>query len=128
LRDSSGNEINTKQFNGKYTLIVCWTSWCTPCRAEHPDLNVLYKKYKDKGFVIVGVSLDRDKQMWKQAIAKDQLLWPQLIDPNAFDGEMAKYYGIEGVPASYLLDKDGKIVGVGLTSEKIEATIKNILD
>ncbi len=128
LRDSSGNEIDTKQFKGKYTLIVCWTSWCGPCRAEHPDLNVLYKKYKDKDFVIVGVSLDRDKQQWKQAIAKDQLLWPQLIDPNAFDGEMAKYYGIESVPASYLLDKDGKIVSVGLTSEKIEAMIKNILD
>jgi len=128
LRDSSGNEIDTKQFRGKYTLIVCWTSWCGPCRAEHPDLNVLYKKYKDKDFVIVGVSLDRDKQQWKQAIAKDQLLWPQLIDPNAFDGEMAKHYGIEGIPASYLLDKDGKIVGVGLNAEKIEAMIKNILD
>jgi len=128
LRDSSGNEIDTKQFKGKYTLIVCWASWCGPCRAEHPDLNVLYKKYKDKDFAIVGVSLDRDKQKWKQAIAKDQLLWPQLIDPTAFDGEMAKYYGIEGVPASYLLDKDGKIVGVGLNAERIEAIIKNILD
>jgi len=128
LRDSSGNEIDTKQFKGKYTLIVCWTSWCGPCRAEHPDLNVLYKKYKDKDFAIVGVSFDRDKQKWKQAIAKDQLLWPQLIDPNAFDGEMAKYYGIESVPASYLLDKDGKIVSVGLTAEEIEGMIKSILD
>jgi thiol-disulfide isomerase/thioredoxin len=128
LRDSSGHEIDTKQFKGKYTLIVCWASWCKPCRVEHPDLNVLYKKYKDKGFEIVGVSLDKDKQKWTQAIAKDQLLWPQLIDPNAFDGEMAKHYGIDAIPASYLLDKDGKIVGKGLTAEEIEATIKNILD
>ena len=93
-----------------------------------PAVVIPAENDKDKDFVIVGVSLDRDKQQWKQAIAKDQLLWPQLIDPNAFDGEMAKYYGIESVPASYLLDKDGKIVSVGLTSEKIEAMIKNILD
>ena len=126
LKDSSGNVINTKQFRGKYTLIVCWASWCKPCRAEHPDLNSLYGKYKDKEFEMVGVSLERDKEKWKQAIIKDQLYWKQVIDTNAFDGELAKYYDIEGIPANFLLDKEGKIIGVGLTPKEIEEEIEKV--
>lgn len=127
LRDSSGNQLDTKQFKGKYTLIVCWASWCKSCRTEHPDLNVLYKKYKDKGFEMVGVSFDKDKQKWKQAIAKDQLHWIQAIDPDAFEGEMARYYAIDAIPANFLLDKEGKIIGGGLTPEEIEAMILKLL-
>lgn|GEM_PF-1218820 len=127
LRDSSGNEVDTKQFKGKYTLIVCWASWCKSCRTEHPDLNVLYRKYKDKGFEMIGVSFDKDKQKWKQAIAKDLLQWTQTIDPKAFEGEMAKYYDIEAIPANFLLDKEGKIIGGGLTPAEIEAMIVKFL-
>ncbi len=127
LRDSSGNEVDTKQFKGKYTLIVCWASWCKSCRTEHPDLNVLYRKYKDKGFEMIGVSFDEDKQKWKQAIAKDLLQWKQAIDPEAFKGEMARYYDIEAIPANFLLDKEGKIIGGGLTSAEIEAMIVKFL-
>lgn len=123
LRDSSGNEVDTKQFRGKYTLIVCWASWCKSCRTEHPDLNLLYKKYKDKGFEMIGVSFDEDKQKWKQAIAKDLLQWKQAIDPDAFEGEMARYYDIEAIPANFLLDKEGKIIGGGLNPAEIEAMI-----
>ena len=123
LRDSSGNEVDTKQFRGKYTLIVCWASWCKSCRTEHPDLNLLYRKYKDKGFEMIGVSFDEDKQKWKQAIAKDLLQWKQAIDPDAFEGEMARYYDIEAIPANFLLDKEGKIIGGGLNPAEIEAMI-----
>jgi len=127
LRDSSGKEVDTKQFKGKYTLIVCWASWCKSCRTEHPDLNVLYKKYKDKGFEMVGISFDKDKQKWKQAIAKDQLHWLQAIDPGGFEGEMARFYAIDAIPANFLLDKEGKIIGGGLTTEEIEAMIEKLL-
>jgi peroxiredoxin len=127
LRDSSGNEVDTKQFKGKYTLIVCWASWCKSCRTEHPDLNVLYRKYKDKGFEMVGVSFDMDKQKWKQAIAKDQLHWIQAVDPGGFEGEMARFYAIDAIPANFLLDKEGKIIGGGLTPEEIEAMIEKLL-
>lgn len=127
LKDSSGKIVDTRQFRGKYTLVVCWASWCKPCRAEHPDLNSLYEKYKDKGFEMVGVSLDKDINKWKQAIIKDQLYWKQVIDPKAFDGELAKYYDIEGVPANYLLDKEGNIIGVGLTPKEIEAKVEKVL-
>ena len=124
LKDSSGQEVNTKQFRGKYTLIVFWASWCGPCRAEHPELNNLYTRYKDKGFEIVGISLDKDKEKWKKAMVKDRLDWIQIIEPNAFDGEIARYYGIEAIPANFLLDKDGKIIGVQLTPKEIEAAIE----
>jgi peroxiredoxin len=127
LRDSSGNEVDTKQFKGKYTLIVCWASWCKSCRTEHPDLNVIYRKYKDKGFEMIGVSFDEDKLKWKQAIAKDQLHWKQAIDPEAFEGKMARYYDIEAIPANFLLDKEGKIIGSGLTPAEIEAIIVKFL-
>jgi len=127
LRDSSGNEVDTKQFKGKYTLIVCWASWCKSCRTEHPDLNVLYKKYKDKGLEMVGVSFDKDTQKWKQAIAKDQLHWMQTIDPRGFEGEIARFYDIDAIPGNFLLDKEGKIIGGGLTPEEIEAIIEKVL-
>ena len=127
LKDSNGHEVTTKQFRGKYTLLVCWASWCKPCRVEHPKLNILYNTYKDKPFEMVGVSFDKDREKWTQAVIKDQLHWTQLIDPYSFDGEMAKYYGIEAIPANFLLDKEGKIIGVGLTPEEIKTTIGKLL-
>lgn len=127
LKDSSGHEIDLKQFRGKYRLIVCWASWCKPCRVEHPDLNVLYEKYKGKGFEMIGVSLDKEKEKWTKAIIKDGLNWTQVIDQKVFDGEMAKYYGIEAIPTNFLLDKEGKILGVGLTPKEIEQMIGKLL-
>jgi len=127
LKDSSGNIVDTRQFRGKYTLVVCWASWCKPCRAEHPGLNILYDEYKGIGFQIIGLSLDKDKIKWKQAIIKDSLQWPQVVDTNAFESEIAKFYGIEAIPTSYMLDKDGRIIGVGLTSQEIESMLKKHL-
>lgn len=127
FKDSSGVEIDTRKFRGKYTLIVCWASWCKPCREEHPDLNSLYEKYKSKGFEMIGISLDKDKQKWRNAIVKDQLNWKQVIDLKAFDGEMARYYGIEAIPANFLLNKEGKIIRVGLTPREIEEIIEKAL-
>jgi peroxiredoxin len=127
LKDSNDHEIDSKQFREKYTLIVCWASWCKPCRAEHSDLNVLYEKYKSKEFEMIGVSLDKEREKWTKAIIKDGLSWTQVIDPKAFDGEMAKYYGIEAIPTNFLLDKKGKILGVGLTPKEIEEMIIKLL-
>jgi thiol-disulfide isomerase/thioredoxin len=126
LKDSSDQEVDTKQFRGKYTLIVFWASWCKPCRAEHPDLNILYSRYKDQGFDMLGISLDDDIEKWKKAILKDQLRWIQVIDPNAFKGEVARYYDIQAIPANILIDKTGKIIGASLTTKEIEATIEKV--
>jgi thiol-disulfide isomerase/thioredoxin len=123
FHDSSGHEINTNQLRGKYTLIVCWASWCKPCRAEHPELNALYEKYKDKGLMMIGISIDKEKEKWTQALVKDKLQWTQIIDTNASDGEFARYYDIEAIPMNFLLDENGKILGVGLSSKEIEELI-----
>lgn len=107
FKDSSNMVTNLKDLHGKVTLVVLWASWCGPCRRDNPELNKLYMQYKDKGVQIIGVSIDTDEAKWKNAIAKDRLLWPQLIDPN---NEVSKYYGYEGVPRHFLLDENGKII------------------
>lgn len=120
LQDSSGKQFSTLKYHSKYTLVVFWASWCGPCRAEHPELKKLYAQYHDRGFEILGISLDTDPAKWKQALIKDQLNWPQMADPAAFEGEMSRYYGIEAIPASYLLDQEGKIIGTGYIPAQLE--------
>ncbi|MBV4359936.1 TlpA disulfide reductase family protein [Pinibacter aurantiacus] len=127
LKDSSDHDIDTRQFRGKYTLIVCWASWCKPCRSEHPELNNIYEKYKGKGLEMVGVSFDTDRDKWKTAVVKDKLNWRQAIDPKAFEGAMAKHYTIQAIPTNFLLDKDGKVIGEGLSTKEIEEMMGHLL-
>jgi len=108
FKDSSDIVTNLKGLRGKFTVVVLWASWCIPCRRDNPELNKLHEQYKEKGVQLIGVSIDTDKAMWKNAIEKDKLLWPQLIDPN---DEVSKYYGLEGFPQHIILDENGKIIG-----------------
>jgi thiol-disulfide isomerase/thioredoxin len=128
LPDSSGQTVSTKQLRGKYTLIEVWASWCRPCRAKHPKLNELYTKYKDKGFVLTGVSLDKKKEDWIKALIKDGLHWPQLLDEQAMEGKLARHYGIEAIPSNFLLDSDGKIIGIDLQPEEVEGILSKSLN
>jgi peroxiredoxin len=107
FEDSSNMVTKLKNLHGKFTLVVLWASWCGPCRRDNPKLNKLYQQYKEQGVQIIGVSIDTDKAKWKSAIAKDKLLWPQVIDTN---DDVSKYYGLEGVPQHFLLDENGKII------------------
>lgn len=115
LSDSSGKMIRLDQFRGKYVYVVFWAYWCGPCRAEHPALNTLYNQYKGENFEMIGISLDNiaSRNKWTQAIVKDQLHWPQVIDPDGFKGALASYYSLQAIPASFLLDPEGKIIEVG---------------
>ena len=127
LKDSSGTEISTKDLRGKYVLIDFWASWCKPCREINPALKSLYNKLKDKSFEILGVSFDKEQDRWKQAIIKDGLPWKQVIDENGVSGVLGEYYDIEAIPESILLDKDGKIIGAGLSVKEVEEMIQRIL-
>jgi peroxiredoxin len=126
-KDTSGNTINTKDFRGKYLLVVCWATWCVPCRREHPALNALYEKYKSRGLEIIGVSVDAagSEQKWKQAIIKDSLTWPQVSDLNGFNTDISNYYKLEGegIPFNFLVDKDGKIIASKLQLSQMESII-----
>lgn len=102
---------------GKVVLIDFWASWCGPCRREMPNLVKAYAQYKDKNFEIVGVSLDRDGEAWKNAIAKLEITWPQMSDLKFWNCEAAQLYAVSSIPHTVLLDADGTIIARGLHGE-----------
>jgi len=111
--DANGKIVSLSDFKGKYVLVDFWASWCTPCLKELDELKSVYAKYKDRNFTIVGVSLDKDKQKWLASIAHEQLPWVQLSDLKAENNEAAQTYKVLGIPANFLIDPSGKIIGVG---------------
>ena len=123
--DTSGMMISLSSFKGKYLLIDFWASWCGPCRAESPNIKIAYDRYQLKGFEVLGVSLDNDKNAWIKAINKDGLKWTNVSDLQGWKNDVAKKYIVEAVPANYLLDRDGKIIAKNL---KGEALIKKLTE
>ncbi|NJO24861.1 MAG: TlpA family protein disulfide reductase [Bacteroidia bacterium] len=127
LEDINGNSFHLSEFKGKVVLIDFWASWCAPCRANNPKLLELYGKYKDKGFEILGVSIDNKKDLWKNAIQHDNLTWKQVIDDKGWNAESTIVYGVDAIPASFLLDKKGRIVGININGRQLEGKIKKLL-
>jgi thiol-disulfide isomerase/thioredoxin len=113
---------------GKYVLVDFWASWCGPCRNANPQVVELYNRYRDKGFEIVGISLDRGKKEWVEAIRKDKLAWPQMSDLNYWQSEAAKLYSVSAIPYTVLLDKDGKIIAKGLYVAELAQKLSELLD
>ncbi|AFD06084.1 TlpA disulfide reductase family protein [Solitalea canadensis] len=118
--------ISSQFPKGGYTLLEFWASWCGPCRGEIPHLREVNKHYKDKGFTIVSISIDEKEQAWKKAMKEENMIWPQLNDRGGFKGESVKAYNITGVPYCLLLDKEGKIIQVGLRGAGLDAALEDI--
>jgi thiol-disulfide isomerase/thioredoxin len=121
-----GKPVKLADYKGKYVLIEFWASWCGPCRAENPNLLKQYKMYNSKGFDILSVSLDKDKEPWLKAVEKDALPWTQVSDLKGWSNEVAVLYGIRAVPASFLIDPAGKIIATGLRGETLNAKLKSL--
>lgn len=129
LNTPDGKTIALSSLKGKVVLVDFWASWCRPCRAENPNVVRMYNIYKDKGFEVYSVSLDKDKAPWIKAISDDQLIWPSHVsDLGYWQSSVVKQYNISGIPFTCLLDKEGKIVAKGLRGEELELKIKQLLD
>ena len=128
LPSPSGDTILLSSLRGKVVLLDFWASWCAPCRHENPNLVRTYKKYKDKGFDIYQVSLDRTKSAWLKGIEDDELDWVHVSDLQFWNSIVVPVYNIQGIPMSYLLDKDGKILAHSLRGEQLDMKLKEIFN
>jgi len=126
--DTLGNAVKLSSLRGKYVLVDFWASWCGPCRAENPNLVRTFNKYKDKGFTVLGVSLDQPgkKDAWLAAIHKDNLTWTQVSDLKFWDNEVAVLYGIKAIPSNLLLDPQGKIIAKDLRGEDLDKKLSEL--
>ena len=112
---------------GKVTIIDFWASWCGTCRKENPNVVALYNKFKDNGLKIIGVSLDREREKWLQAIDDDQLNWLQVSNLSFWDDPIAKEYFVEAIPATFILDEKGTIVAKDLRGNELEEKVAELL-
>ena len=128
LPDKDGNEISLDDYRGNILLIDFWASWCSYCRAENPELVALYADYKDKGFEIIGISIDTDRNNWLKAIDDDGIEYIQVLDQNGFEATIVLEYGVTTIPKMILLDQEGKILHVTTKATEISTVVRGKLN
>ncbi len=126
-KDTAGKPLSVANYKGKVVLVDFWASWCGPCVAELPNVLKTYEKYHAKGFEIIGISLDRDEDAFKSFIKRKNMTWVQYFDGKGWESKLAGKYGVTSIPATYLLDAEGKIAGKNLRGEELEAAVAKIL-
>jgi peroxiredoxin len=127
LKNVDGQTVTLSSFRGQYVLVDFWASWCKPCRAENPTVVAAYKKYKEKNFTVLGISLDTDKNSWKKAIETDGLSWTHLSDLLGFGSPVAQLYKVNSIPANILIDPNGNIVAKDLRGDNLLNTLETTL-
>jgi peroxiredoxin len=127
--DTLGNPVSLTSFRGKYLLVDFWASWCGPCRKENPNVVKAFNKYKEKGFTILGVSLDQPnaKDRWMKAIHDDQLTWTHVSDLQYWKNAVAVQYGVQAIPQNFLIDPAGKIIAKNLRGEDLDKKLAELM-
>lgn len=125
--DTDGKPVSLASFKGRYVLIDFWASWCGPCRQENPNVVNTYKKFKDKNFTVLGVSLDKTRDPWLKAIKDDNLTWTHVSDLKFWNNEVAQKYKVQGIPKNYLIDPNGKIIAKDLRGPQLAQRLGELL-
>jgi len=124
-KDVAGKSLSIANYKGKVVMIDFWATWCGPCRGEIPNVVATYQKYHDKGFEIIGVSLDQDSQKLQNFTQENNMTWQQYFDGQGWDNKLAVKYGIESIPMTFLLDGNGKIIGKNLRGQELTDAVAN---
>ncbi len=128
LPNPDGDIMKLSDLRGNYVLIDFWASWCKPCRMENPNVVRMYKKFENENFEIFGVSLDRNKEKWLEAIAKDQLEWPHVSDLKFWQSTAAELYNVKSIPFTVLIDPEGKVIATKLRGAALEQKLDEIFN
>ena len=126
-KDLAGKPLSVAGYKGKVVLIDFWATWCGPCVQELPNVLKAYTKFHPQGFEIIGISLDSNRQKLESFIKEKNMTWPQYFDGKGWQNKLATKYGVQSIPATYLLDGNGKIIGSNLRGPELEAALDKAL-
>ncbi len=127
VKDTAGKEISLDKFKGKVVLLDFWATWCMPCKVEMPNVIRIHKKLNSKGFEIIGISLDSDRNAFDNYIKSNGIDWPQYFDGKGWQNGVAEKYKVRAIPATYLIDKNGKIRFHSLRGAELEKAVEQLL-
>jgi peroxiredoxin len=123
-----GEPVNLTQYLGKVLLVDFWATWCPPCVAEMPHVIEVYQEFHDKGFEIVGISLDKSKESLENYIQKNGMDWPQYFDGKGWDNELSNKYGVSSIPATFLIGPEGKIIAADLRGDDLRNAVSKAVE